>query len=689
MFDDSDYQVVVDKINAVRRLGLNHVLSVPQIAIVGDQSTGKSSVLEAVTKLSFPRDKNTCTRFATQVTLRRDIQVTGGDRLTAHIEDEDDFNEKYHEIEVEHDTFDIVIREAVKVLCRFTQISDKVLELTLTGPTQSPLTIIDLPGYIRTTINGQEADMPEKIEAINAKYIQDPRTIILAVHPANVDLNNSTALGKAGKVDPNGERTITILTRPDEIPEGLEEDVVETVLNNRKAMKLGYLVMRNASYRELGHSWEWARDREAQFFRESSVWHRVPANLKGRESVKRFLGDLLYEHIKKEVPLLKKEIIAMEETCEQELKSMGPYIANTTAARMEFTMMATRLRDGLIELLKGHYSQSYVDAFKNSPDTAGNAAANNDKSRGRKANKALDIRFVRSSLYKLYRQIDTSLARDTNLPNQKSISVDLQRFQGSELPGFLPFRVFEQIFNQVLSEWKRTAKAGLQQTCDYFHKAITAYIEYATKDPGMRPIFLDVFDNFYRSQKKKIDEQLQEIFNDEVVPFTLNRNYSEMIHKIRQEKSSGHGQTENGLSDEEDEEDEYDSDYEYGNSAVFYTPSRGQQPQVPPQLTSSIFASTHQQQQQQQQQTNEQAAVEHLEDTLKAYCDLARRRIADILPMQTIERYLVREIDTFFAQLIGVDEKALQNMIESPRKQEVRRGLERKIDTLSKSLREL
>ncbi|KAF9162363.1 hypothetical protein DFQ26_003605 [Actinomortierella ambigua] len=688
MFEQSDYQALVDKINAVRRLGLNHVLSVPQIAIVGDQSTGKSSVLEAVTKLSFPRDKNMCTRFATQVTLRRDPQVTGADRLSAHIEGEEAFNLKFGEVE-SVTMVETVIKEAVAVLCKTSHISDKVLELTLTGPTQSPLTIIDLPGYINTTIDGQDPKLPEKIRAINARYIEDPRTIILAVHPANYDLNNSTALGKAGEVDPNGERTIPIITRPDEVAQGLLEDVVDMVLNNRKKMRHGYLVMRNASYMELGCSWEHARDLEATYFRETTLWDRVSSNVKGRESVKAFLGALLYDHIKKELPLLKKEIVEMTEKNEEELKKMGHQVATTSAARVEFILTATRLRDGLNELLEGHYSQSYIDAFKDTPNGAAitGTEAENSRSRNKIKEKSLDVRFVRSTLNQLYRSLDNSLLRDIRLPNTEEISVLMQRYNGNELPGFLPFRVFQQVFNETLLGWKRSAKVQLEKTCDYFRKAVMAYIAYAITDVGMQPLFQDVFDRFHREQKKKVEEQVQIIFEDEAHPFTFNRDYFEKILKNRDEKSSKRAKNKggdgNGNGDDSDRSTVDYDDY-VNNYDTSTTPSR---------FASHGHGSPRGYQQQlalqPQEQTNEQAAAEDLQEMLKAYCDIARKRIVDVLIMQTVERNLTRQIDTYFAQLVAVEDKALQSLIESPMKQEARRTLAAKIDTLTMSLREL
>ncbi|KAF9383811.1 hypothetical protein BGX21_001499, partial [Mortierella sp. AD011] len=88
MFFNAEYQDIIDKINKIRSYGLSKMLTIPQIAILGDQSSGKSSVLEAITKLSFPRDIETCTKFATQVSMRQSTQV----EISARIDDEPEFN---------------------------------------------------------------------------------------------------------------------------------------------------------------------------------------------------------------------------------------------------------------------------------------------------------------------------------------------------------------------------------------------------------------------------------------------------------------------------------------------------------------------------------------------------------------------------------------------------------------------
>ncbi|KAF9405013.1 hypothetical protein BGZ94_003809 [Podila epigama] len=362
--EDSDYQNVIDKIYRIHGHGLTQKLSIPQMAIVGDQSSGKSSVLEAITKLSFPRGKNMCTRFAILVNLRRNPALQE-DVLTARIEGEDDFNNRFKR-GVPPMTFNNVIEKAGSTLCSHTDVSEKVLEITLTGPTQSPLTIIDLPGFINTTKNEQDKGLPDTIGTINSRHIKDSRTIILAVVQASIDLEMSTALSFAGmdEHDPKGERTIPIITKPDQIARDNQSEWVNVILNRVKTMKLGYLVMRNANRHNI--SWDEARREEDTFF-NTDQWNEIPSDRKGRVAVKKFLGNLLYEHISRELPALKCEAGITLDALKRDLNAKGTPIATTDEARRKLCLAASGLQLKVTRFLDADYDPEYIAEFKDKP----------------------------------------------------------------------------------------------------------------------------------------------------------------------------------------------------------------------------------------------------------------------------------------------------------------------------------
>ncbi|KAF9112952.1 hypothetical protein BGX30_007113, partial [Mortierella sp. GBA39] len=412
MIQNAEYQDIIDKINKIRSYGLNKMVTIPQIAILGDQSSGKSSVLEAITRLSFPRNIETCTRFATQVSLRH------GDtpQMSAYIDGEAEFNDKYRAQDSNWDVH-AAVTAANEILCANSEISEKVLEITISGPTLSPLTIIDLP--VKT------------IRTINTRYVKDSRTIILAVVPANVDLNNIYVLGEAERYDKNNERTIPIVTKPDAIEQDLLPNLIQTILNKRKFMKLGYLVMRNSSYKDIDMPWDDARQLEEEFFKSSPLWSQVPDTNKGRVSVKTFLGELLYNHIKKELPSLKKDILDLVSKWDKEIADMGSPVLSIGVAKTKYFDNILRLRTSLIALLDGDYSFDYISQYKADFKRQSSVTTNNDDnvclfddvSDSDDADDADDgeplsleseddYKFIRSSLYRLYERYNVVMNKD-------------------------------------------------------------------------------------------------------------------------------------------------------------------------------------------------------------------------------------------------------------------------------------
>ncbi|KAG9063315.1 hypothetical protein KI688_004197 [Linnemannia hyalina] len=660
MIINAEYQDIIDKINRIRSYGLNKMITIPQIAILGDQSSGKSSVLEAITKLSFPRNIETCTRFATQVSLRQGNTP----QMSASIDGEFEFNDKYRTHDSSWDVHSAV-SAANEILCANTEISEKVLEITISGPTLSPLTIIVLP--------------VQTIRTINTRYIKDSRTIILAVVPANVDLNNIYVLGEAERYDQNNERTIPIVTKPDAIEQDLLPSLIQTILNKRKFMKLGYLVMRNSSYKDIDMPWEDARQREEEFFKSSPLWSQVPDANKGRVSVKTFLGELLYNHIKKELPFLKKDILDLIFKCDKEIADMGSPVLSTGMAKTKYFDSILRLRISLIALLDGDYSFDYISQYKSDfekqdsamTDTENSASSgDSDDDVGDSEPLSLesdsDYRFIRSSLYRLYQRYNVVMNKDKYMLPKDKISDLVLRYKGNELPGFIPFTTFTKIYMETLIRWSDITKAHVYNIHQFLYKAVSRFITFSA-DPQIKDTLLFEFDKFYSSQIVKIEKEIDNIFTDESTPFTMNKYYYDNILNSRKASAEQHIQ-------------------QLVNNMQTHLTSTGEQVRATLRQNLQSFSNITRIS---DANYNEQLAVEDLQEQMKSYCKVARKRIVDVLLLQTIERHLIKSVYLYFDMLITADDNTISRLIESPAKQAKRKELDHKVDVLRKSLLEL
>ncbi|KAF9423948.1 hypothetical protein BGZ76_003592 [Entomortierella beljakovae] len=648
IFENAEYQDVIDKINKIRSFGLNKILTIPQIAILGDQSSGKSSVLEAITKLSFPRNIETCTRFATQVSLRR----SENSHMSAYIDSEPEFNERYHTQDAKSNIHSI-ISEANRILCSNIEISEKVLEITISGPTVSPLTIIDLPGYINTTVDGQDKSIVETIRAINTRYIKDSRTIILAVIPANVDLNNIFVLGEAERYDSTNERTIPIVTKPDTVEPDLLPNLVHTILNKRKHMKLGYLVMKNSTFKDIDMSWDMARQQEIDFFKSSTLWGQVPDTRKGRASVEKFLGNLLYTHIKKEIPFLKKDVLMLISECEKEITSMGPPVSNASTAKVRYFECVMKLKCSLTAFLDGHYTLEHIS--NNKSDLTEQVTSNENTSVSGNSDDDFapqflegDYQFVRSSLEKLYQRFNQALNKDKYILPTNKITELVLRYKGNELPGFISFTTFTQIYMETLVKWHDITKAHVNNMHVYLYKAITKYITF-TADPLLKDTFLLEFEKFYSLQTTRMNEVIENIFTDEGIPFTLNKYYFDNILKRRIVKAEQQCQM-------------LVAKLQINPAAI-------------------VVADCN---------YNEHHAVEDLQEELQSYCKVACKRIVDVVLLQSIERHMIKQINLYFDMLIAVDENTISTiLLDSPITITRRQELQDKVSVLRRSILEL
>jgi hypothetical protein len=128
--------------------------------------------------------------------------------------------------------------------------SDDVLKIELCGPSHENLSIIDLPGIFRTPTEGitTMADA-QLVENMVRYHIKDDRTIILAVLPAPTDIATQSILTIAAEADSQGIRTLGVLTKPDLVDKGAEQNVIDLIKGKRNKLKLGYCIVRNRTSR--------------------------------------------------------------------------------------------------------------------------------------------------------------------------------------------------------------------------------------------------------------------------------------------------------------------------------------------------------------------------------------------------------------------------------------------------------
>ncbi|XP_060179421.1 dynamin-related protein 3A-like isoform X3 [Lycium barbarum] len=299
-------------------------LRLPQVVVVGSQSSGKSSVLEALVGRDFlPRGSDICTRRPLLLQLEKCPKGIGDNN-----DDCLEWGEFGHFPEKRFYDFSAIRREILaeteKEVGVKKGISDKQIRLKICSPNVLNITLVDLPGITKVPVGDQPSDIEARIRNMIMSYIKQDTSIILAVSPANADLANSDALKMAKEVDPTGTRTIGVITKLDIMDKGT--DARNFLLGKVIPLRLGYIGVVNRSQEDINKNRPIteALAYEDQFFRDHHVHvYRGLSDRCGIPLLAKKLNQILEQHIRNVLPTLKTDLTSHLVAVEKELHAYG------------------------------------------------------------------------------------------------------------------------------------------------------------------------------------------------------------------------------------------------------------------------------------------------------------------------------------------------------------------------------
>lgn len=244
--------------------------------------------------------------------------------------------------------------------------SEDLLSIELCGPEKKNLSIIDIPGIFRTPTEGitTDADMA-LVRRIMYRYIRDERTIILAVIPSNTDIATQEILTIAKEVDPKGLRTLGVLTKPDLIDNGGEENVMMLVEGKRNPLRLGYHIVRNRGQSELTSESAVRMRKEKDFFM-GNPWSRLEKDRSGTPALQRRLQQLLVDITRREFPKVQAEIGKQLNTCRRQLGDLGAARESADQQRRYLLEISGQFQAIVNSALDAYYSRE--KAFSEFPE---------------------------------------------------------------------------------------------------------------------------------------------------------------------------------------------------------------------------------------------------------------------------------------------------------------------------------
>lgn len=485
---------VLDTVSQVRKCGLESVLSLPQIVVCGDQSAGKSSVLEALTEIPFPRNDNLCTRFATEISLRRDPI----DSLTIRVisnsdrpQKEQDEIKNYSETIADFAGLPEIMNNAMKVMGISeggNAFAKDTLSIEICGPNRPQLTLVDIPGLIQASTKGVSETDVDLVAAITDHYIKQPRTICLAVISATHDAANQPILQKVRKFDPQGDRTLGVITKPDRLSagSGSESKFLELARNEDVFFKLGWHVIKNRKFEETNFSIDERNASEKLFFIKSNFNTLAKDNV-GIDALRLRLSYLLFEHVKSELPRLQKDLEQALQTAQAELRTLGPPRSTPTECRTFLTQLSMDCYDICRSTLNGNYEHPF---FKSDADSAQSVGSDNpDNSNNaslRRLRAAVQLHNcsfateleIAGHKYKFENQESQSKSNSVFTPKFLSlqeakdwVKQKLRLARGTELIGNFNPQVIGELFWEQSERWESMAKTHVEKIsklCDDF-----------------------------------------------------------------------------------------------------------------------------------------------------------------------------------------------------------------------------
>lgn len=371
--------------------------------------------------------------------------------------------------------------------------------------------------------------------------------------------------------------------------------------------------MKNRSTQEIkeGITIDGRHRKEREFFSTTAPWTELPKDRVGIYALKRFLGELLYEHIKSEFPNVTKDIEGSLAVTEKDLELLGPSRQTAIDQRRFLTRTANLYQRGVDDALSGNYDVSLLadSALKlrmhvrELGDGFSKALAKSGHSKVfRTPSGELDAEYTRFG--KENRKSKVHCDSEEDITNW--IRRAYRDSRGTELPGTVNPRVLERLFRQQSSPWSGIALIYIGRVSEAVKTFNQDILGAIVRDKDVRERLLSRLERIQDATNVKAKKAFEEMLNDERggILQTVNHYYAETLNAIRDERVRARLQG-MGFGDT-------------GYATVNLT-----------QVMQGIHLS------------NEDQAVNDIHDILKAYYKVALKRFADNVVIQIVERHIL------------------------------------------------
>jgi GTP-binding protein EngB required for normal cell division len=538
----NDTRSLLDVVDNLRSQGISRYIDLPEIVVCGEQSSGKSSVLEAISGVLFPCKDNLCTRFATELILRRGAVAPIRIRIVPGSEENrtEADKEKLLKFNVSVSAEDLDLGDVIESAKEYMGINDDtkvfssdILRLELSGPEQPHLTLVDLPGLFQAGSRSQSDADSDTVKSLVLRYMRSPRSIILAVVSAKNDFNNQSITRYSREIDPSGVRTLGLITKPDTLDRGSDSEsfYIELAQNREVKFKLGWHVLRNRDYTTRNSSLK-ERNRTEQLFFSSGAWGSLDSSQVGVHSLKSRLSKILKDQILVQLPDVLSQIQDGICDCSKRLKVLGAPRATVQEQRRHLLTVS----QSFTYLIKAATDGSYSDSF------FGDASTDEGYQKRLRAHlqnilaKFADMMRNQGHTYDIVDQGFTNHPRQISWEDYiAKVNTLLTRSRGRELPGTFGPLIIGQLFLEQRKPWTKLVKETMEEVVRAVRHVLYAALSHVcdpyTREGILIRIIYPKLDCLEKELQEKVIELLQP--HDNGHPITYNHYLTDNVQKAQ------------------------------------------------------------------------------------------------------------------------------------------------------------
>lgn len=537
----NDTKNLLDVIDNLRSQGISRYIDLPEIIVCGEQSSGKSSVLEAISGVTFPSKDNLCTRFATELILRRGppapikIRIVPGSKEERSEADREKLLSFKVSVSAEHLQLGDIIesaKDAMGIGDSTKAFSSDILRLELSGPEQPHLTLVDLPGLLQAGSRSQSDKDSDTVKSLVLSYMRSPRSIILAVVSAKNDLNNQSITRYSREIDPNGVRTLGLITKPDTLDEGSDSErfYIELARNKEVKFRLGWHVLRNRDYSTRHSSLQERNCAEEQFF-SSGVWRSFHPTQAGVHSLKPRLSKILKDQLSDVLNQIQDGI----NDCTTRLNILGASRATVQEQRRYLLHVSHSFSDLVKAATDGLYSDSF---FGDASTDEGYQKRLRAVLQNLLTDFAEEIR-ERGHTYDIIdedpAQYPRQISRQEYISKVKTL---LKQRRGRELPGTFDPLIIGQVFREQREPWANIVYENVDKVLRAVHHVVHAALAHSSNSSTLEGLFRQFIyprlETFSRELRDKVSELLKP--HDIGHPITYNHYLTESVQKVQDKR---------------------------------------------------------------------------------------------------------------------------------------------------------